>query len=363
MKVLNLSNIYSLFIPNKWPDIKEILWFIYGLLAFVPFEFLYDGLWLAYIQIAIIFCLSAKIKMLNVWIFFTWTAIVIISTLMSDFTGLQTLVNPIFTGLMLIAGDLKRRTSQIILNGIYTSALIYTFYMIYLALELDITSLFILMSSREWALDRVVGFGNGLAILFALVMIFSFKQKKYIMMMLFFIGGIFTTSRIPFIALTIIILGFFYNSTELHIKIRVITTLVVLLTAALATDVMPNESEFIALEARFSTTDDRVDVYNLAWKHFEDNPFLGIGGAKLPEYDHAHNSYVQVLTKYGVIGFLIWILMWYVAYLKNINIKENLNFMLIFLIISTSQIGLQNPNALILIILYRWIFIESKFKH
>lgn len=360
MKTLNFQNSYALLTSDNLTNLKKIFWFVYGLFVFVPLELLYDGLWFAYFQILIIFLLSKEIKISRIFIFFTWIAIVLLSILLSEPSGLQAIVNPFFTGLILIAGNFNKKTSEIILNGVYTSAFFYTIYMLYLAYQLDIKTFYTLMSSREWALDKVIGFGNGLAILFSLVMIFAFKQKKYLLLIFFFIGGIYTTSRIPFVTLGIIILGFIYNSSTLRIKFRTFTILVILLTTALAIGILPDESDFISLEARFSTTDDRVDVYNLAWESYKDKPILGIGAAKLPEYDHAHNSYVQVLTKYGVIGFIIWATMWYINYFKNINIIKNLDYILNFLVISISQIGLQNPNALILIILYRWLYLKSK---
>ncbi len=354
---------YSIYIKRKALfnfGVADFFWFVYGCLAFVPLEVGYEGLWLGYFQIFILFILSGKFGFIKFIFYLAWCFSISISILFSNFDGLQNFVNPLFVGLIFIVDKPSDRALKVIIAGIYAAAVFYVIYMIGLLLRLNINSLFLVLTSRDWGVGSVIGFGNGLAILFSLAMILAFKQSKFILVFIFFVGGVLTTSRIPFFALVIISLSFFVKAKRITMLAGISLFLIFILAMVSVDGLLPSIDEFELLGNRMAETEDRFDVYNLAASKFLESPLFGIGAAKLPEYDHAHNSYLQVLLKYGVLGFLIWVVLWYISLFNKFRDFKNLDFILLFLTISLFQIGLHNPNALLLILIYQWNFFSSK---
>lgn len=340
-------------------NFKDFFWFLYGCMVFVPLEIFYDGLWTAYFQIIFLFLISNKINLIKFCLFLMWCSLFALSTVLSNFEGVHNLINPLLIGLVLIVAKPNDRNLNFILYGAYLSAILYVVHMLYLLVKLDVNSLFMVLTSRDWGVGLVIGFGNGLAILFSVLMLFAYKQSKYFLLIIFFVGGVITTSRIPFIALAVILFASFFNFSNFRFKVVVSSILCVLFVVASFNDFLPKESEYELLENRMTTTEDRVDVYGLALSSFLEHPLLGVGADKLPEYEHAHNSYLQILSKYGMLGFIIWISLWYFSFFEKFDVFKNIDFVLIFFSISLFQIGLHNPNALILLIMYRWMFIIS----
>jgi O-antigen ligase len=341
----------------------DFLFFAFGVLIFLPLEIVYDGLWLSYLLIVIVF-LCVGIKDLRIFILFlVYSACLCLSTLMGVFDGITSIINPIFTALILTVGPIDRKHLAIIINGIYFAAVTCVLHMVYVANQLDLfSSLFVMLTSREWGVGTVVGFGNGLAIIFSLLMLYAYRQAKYFLICIFFVGGVLTTSRIPFAALGIVFVSFILDAIKTR-KINYIFFLSVVMIFFASFYLLIGslqDSELSILEARLSTSEDRVDVYSLAWNSFFDNPIFGIGAEKLPDFEHAHNSYLQVLSKYGIVGFICWIALWYYSFLKDVNIFRNKDFIMLMLVISLFQIGLHNPNAMLLIVLYHSMFVISK---
>lgn len=77
----------------------------------------------------------------------------------------------------------------------------------------------------------------------------------------------------------------------------------------------------------------RFVLYELAWKLFKSNPFLGIGwgnfnkmAAVLLNFDgHAHNMYLQLLCETGIIGFTVFITALASVLIMSIKLIAKLN--------------------------------------
>lgn len=345
------------------PSVARVIdfyWFVFGALVFVPLEIYYDGLWFAYFQIIFLFVLVGGVNRVKAIVFMLWCTLILLSTLLNNFDGLQSIVNPALIGLLMIIGRPVDRVLKSILAGLYAMSVLYVYWMIQALRGLDITSLFMVLTSRDWGVGVIPGFGNGLAIIFSLLMMFAYRQEKYLLMFALFAGGVMTTSRIPFVVMSLITFFIIIKKSDIRSKSILFFVIFSLVVASVFSSFFPESSEITLLEERAGTTEDRFEVYDLAISKFMQHPLIGIGAEKLPMYEHAHNSYLQVLLKYGVLGFFVWIFLWYLSFFRGFKFVYNLDFIFVFILISASQIGLLNPNALLLIMLFKWIFLSEK---
>ena len=328
----------------------------------MPIEIISDGLYLSYFQVIILFLFCKHKSKVKIVVFLCYSASIITSILLSSDVVLTSLVNPILTGLALIIFIDDKNQLEMIKNGIYISAIGNTIFLLILAYQKDINSIFILLTSRDWAVAEMPYFGNGLAMLFSAAMLLAFRENKIKLAVIFFIGGLLTTSRIPILVFAILLILSIFRIFKIRIILLLIVVGIFLIFSLIFSDfgfIELSRDQADLLLSRMSTTEDRQDVYELAIAQMYNHPFFGAGSQKLDFYEHAHNSYLQVIYKYGIVTFPFWIFLIYLAFFKNLKFLRNIDFILFFLIISSSQIGLQNPNLVLVIVVYRQILRDN----
>jgi hypothetical protein len=337
------------------PRVTNLFWILFGILIFMPIELGYSGLYLGYFQIIILFFLSYKIAKIKIIVYLGYCSLVLISTMVGNDATLTSLINPIVTGLVLIVNIKDKNQYSMIKNGVYISAATNAIFLIYLLSNSGIGSLYLLLTTRTWAIEAVPYFGNGLAMLFSMAMLIASKEGKLTLVLLFFIGGLLTTSRIPLLTMAIILIFYIIRS----INIKNIWVLVGLLSLLAFFAPKFDTILFQELKGRFFQTSDRQEVYSLGLSKIYENPFFGAGSEKLEFFEHTHNSYLQVAYKSGGGALFLWLLLIYFAYFKKLKFSKNIEFILVFSIISLTQIGLQNPNLLIVLAVYYCLFSEN----
>jgi O-antigen ligase len=346
---------------------RNLFWIVYGVLIFLPIEIFYDGLYLSYLQIAILFFCSQGISKYRLTHFFLWMTIVSFSIFIGRDAAFETLINPMMIGLVLISPPVGSERALMIKRGVYISATIISIYLAYLLVERDLNVLSIYITDREWAKNDIPFFGNGLAMLFVMAMLLLIKDKQYILFLLITFGALMTTSRMPVLALGLIILSLLL---KFHFRgFIALVVCIILLQIGLKVDVLSSfyQSDFDALYTRVSYAEDRAEVFNAALLNIYSNPFFGVGSEKLIFYEHAHNSYLQVMQKFGLMGFCVFLLLVFMSFFKDIKLYENLLFVFVFIAVTSMQIGLLNPNFMIIVKVYAALFFVnhnfSKYKY
>lgn len=73
-------------------------------------------------------------------------------------------------------------------------------------------------------------------------------------------------------------------------------------------DTIRNKMELLLLADNLSNG--RIDLWNIAWKSFLEHPVLGIGLKSIHAQTgvDVHNTYIQILTETGIVGFLLFVL-------------------------------------------------------
>jgi hypothetical protein len=164
----------------KIMPITDIFWISFGFLMFIPIEiFAGSGLFFSYFQILTLFILSKTISRLRLSIFFLLSLIIVLSTIAGDEIRLTSLINPIVIGIALMINIESEHKAYMIKKGLYISAIAHTFLLIYILSRANLSSLYDLLISRNWASDVMPYFGNGLGISFALAMLFAAKDRNW----------------------------------------------------------------------------------------------------------------------------------------------------------------------------------------
>ena len=345
--------------------IINFFWVLFGVVAFMPLE-ITEGLFVGYFQVIILFILSKRISKIRLSLYLFFCSVVIFSTMAGDDARLPSLINPLVIGLAFMINIRSENRSTMIKKGIYISAAANTFFLLYLLSQANISTLYAVLTSRTWAVESMPWFGNGLAMSFSMAMLLASKDGKNKLLLLLFIGGILTTSRIPLLSMVVISLVYFGRSSNFdHLwKIVIIGILISLASMVIVndTDLAPAD-QMDGIEKRIAYADDRNSVYTLALSKIVENPMLGAGSENLEYFGHAHNSYLQIGYRYGVFALASWLLLVYLAFFRNLILFKHIDFILIFGLVSFFQIGLLNTNVLMLMIIYCRFFSDKKLEN
>ncbi len=345
--------------------IINFFWVLFGVLAFMPLE-ITTGLYVGLFQLIILFLLSKRISKIRLSLFLFFFSVVIFSTMTGDDARLTSLVNPLVIGLALLTNIRSENRATMLKKGIYISAAANTFFLLYLLSQANLSTLYAVLTTRTWAFESMPWFGNGLAMSFSMAMLLASKDGKYKLLLLLFIGGILTTSRIPLLSMVVILLVYFGRSINFNHLLKIV---IIGILISLASMVILNNTDFAPVDEmdgiakRISYADDRNSVYTLALSKVVENPMFGSGSENLEYFEHAHNSYLQIAYRYGVFALASWFLMVYLAFFKNLILFKHIDFILVFGLISFFQIGLLNSNVLMLLILYCRFFSDKKLEH
>lgn len=334
---------------NSANSISKFFWIFFGMTLAIPYQ-ITDGLLIGYFQILYLLALNkthSKTKLILVLIFIS---LVIISTINGTSAKVESIINPILTSLVFLIHFEDQKKIKLIFKGIYISLTLVSFYMIYAFLQEGISTWFMLLNTRDWAQDYISFMGNGFAILVSLLIVKTAKEAHIKYLLLFAILGILTTSRIPIYTIGFLITFYsFKNIVNVKNFFQFLIIMMIVFSFAIYSNLI---EEFGSLAKRIFYANDRLDVYALAFQIFTENPLLGIGSEKLPYFIHAHNSYLHVLSKYGIFAFFIWLTLIYFAFFTGYRVLNNLDFLFVFLIISSAQIGLHHAHAVLIILLY-----------
>jgi hypothetical protein len=342
--------------------IKDIFWTLFGFLIFIPIE-LADGLFLAYFQILVLFFLSKKISTVKFSIFSLYCLIVVLSITLGDEIRIASIINPILIGMALLVNIRSKYRSEMIIKGIYISAIAHTFLLMYIFSTADITTLYGMLTQRDWASDVIPYFGNGLAMSFAVSMLFAAKDRNWKLLLILFIGGVLTTSRVPIFS--VVIISFFFVARSISLKNLINIIFIGFLVSFTFITLFTNYNLAEQVEGilnRFTYASDRNNVYLLAISEIVENPILGAGSKKLEYYYHAHNSFLQVAYRYGIFAFCLWFFLIYLSLLRGLMSLKYIEYILVFVLISFFQIGLLNPCIVLMIIIFRQFWLDQSVK-
>lgn len=329
-------------------------WVLFGVVLFTPIEIFTAGLYLAYFQIVLLVLLSDGYSRNKVMLVIFYIFVTLLSMLLSSEINIYSLINPIFMALFFAVNLKDAKKFHLIKIGFYISAVLNAILLLYLIFRNDIGSLYFVLTNREWAVNDVHYFGNGLAMMFSAAMLLAFRDRQFIFFVVFFVGGLLTTSRIPFLLFLILVVFWVYRLSLVKSFFVALLVLIFIISSLYV-----HQLEFFhfslgeleQLNTRLQFTGDRKEVYELALQKFFENPIFGVGGEKLDFFEHAHNSYLQVLYKGGVVSFVIWISLLYHSFIRGLDPIRNFDFFCFFALVSFFQLGLHSPNLIIALLL------------
>lgn len=218
----------------------------------------------------------------------------------------------------------------------------------------EIVSIF--YTGRMWGEGLIQGWPNSTAlpIIYALFLVFKDKNIKFrkILISVFFITTILTTSRACILAATAIIVYF------VAVRGRKISLNVVLSIVAVSTVVILIFMYFIkhneGLAYRFSVKWDRQEILRAVIDYSTRRPITGYGGNSFDivydlfgsnvtryNWDHTHNTALELILRYGYVGLVLFTY-FMISVFKKLKRSDNKFMFLLLMAMSMTQIYFRN---------------------
>lgn len=172
--------------------------------------------------------------------------------------------------------------------------------------------------------------GQLLLLLIAIAFGLSYKEtaffRKYFLLAATGVIGysfILTNSRGGFLGL-MALMGFFVYS-KMNIKLKYFLPLGVLGLVAILVLKPTDEGRGLGE----SSTPERVELFHQGLQMFKDNPVLGVGAGQFSRNNSirktAHNIYLNTISETGILGFFVFVMMYYVSIRELIRLRTKLD--------------------------------------
>lgn len=332
-------------------SLSDVCWLLFGLMLMMPFE-LVEGLFFGYFLILVALLTgTAKYDKVTICLVLILISFVVVSTLFNNDSRFTAILNPALTALVFLVPRYNVRQYEMIKKGIYVSAFMSTLILMWGLSQQGTTSAYVLLTDRDWGIKYLPYFGNGMALIFSVAMLFAFKDGRYKLFLIIMIGALLTTSRTPIVVFVVIIFIWFVRNPGIK-YVTITIAIVALMPSLFWLSSSPVLEELRGLQDRAMYSEDRLQIWRTSFIIISENLFFGIGAEKLPVYDHAHNSFIQIALKNGIFFFIIWTILIFKLFFSHLDWKNNVEFFVIFMIIGTVQIGLHHPNVLLALLIY-----------
>ena len=322
----------------------KLLTFFSGLFAALPFVLFIEPLYSGYISLLFLIMVSdlKKINFIRLSFYVLYLSAIIISliNLDYDFSIKDLLLSMILPSIFLLI-DLKFDYDSFF-KGIGSGVIILAVSLIHLAYQKNLLSNFIIFftKEREWGSDNLF-YGNGTALVLTIIACFYLIKDNVLKAILINTIAVLTTSRVPLLMYVFIaIYLMLFSSVKRSYKYLMIFGSS-LLIFYISTLILNDES----LLYRFTKSGDREFIFEYSYNLFRKNIFFGFGPKDIPIYKHLHNSFFEILFRYGLFTFIFYLL---IILKGNVFNFKSRFFIFIAFFYTFTQINLHNVNYLII---------------
>lgn len=168
--------------------------------------------------------------------------------------------------------------------------------------------MFINSDYRMWAEGYLIEWPNVFCAFLVLGGFIHVLYNNLKLAYLHFTAAVLTTSRTALLAILVLAI---YSLSKSKSKMKYIYILLILTLLSSVYLMFNQDDTFVSfIFDRLIKTSDRGEIYNILFETFIDNIF-GIGNVPFEQiddmYESYHSSYLKVLSRYGIIGFLIYV--------------------------------------------------------
>lgn len=323
----------------------KFLTFISGLFAALPFVVLVEPFYSGYLSLLILLPIVdiKNIDANRLGIYIIYVFLICISLINVDYSfKIKELAIGIVLPSIFLFTDLKLDFKSFF-KGVDAGVLVVIFSLIYLAYQKKLITNFttFFTSERDWGSESAF-YGNGTALVLTLVASYYLVNDKISKAIIINSAAILTTSRIPLFMFAFIIFYLIFVS-KIRKSYKLILTLLISITIFYIFIYVSGEDSLLN---RFTRSEDREFIFNYSYKLFKENIFLGFGPQEIPIYKHLHNSFFEVLFRYGVITFIFYL----VLVIKGNFFNAKLKFLIFLAFFYTfTQINLHNVNYMVIL--------------
>ncbi|WP_428741981.1 O-antigen ligase family protein [Tenacibaculum sp.] len=319
--------------------------FLAGLIAALPFVIAVEPFYSGYISFLLLIFVSdlkkINLKRLSYYLFYVFT--VCISLVNVDYYfEIKELLIGLLIPIVFLFFDLKIDYDSFF-KGVNVGIVIVTLSLLYLSVEKNLIGNYMTFftSERDWGNDSLF-YGNGTALVLTLISSYYLIKDQILKSIIINIGAILTTSRVPLIMFAFIFIYILLISNVKKIYKALLTFILMGLIIYAAIFILKEES----LINRFTRTGDRQYIFDYSFELFKKNIYLGFGPKDIPIYHHLHNSFFEVLFRYGIITFIFYLIL----LLKGNLVNTRLIFIFLTVFFFTfTQINLHNINYVVIL--------------
>lgn len=319
--------------------------FLSGLFSAIPFTFFIESLYSGYLSFALLLLVYGikQIRTTRLVFYLLYVTCLLLSLFHVTYNySILNLVTPIVIPLFFIFSD-YRIDYEPFYRGALFGAIVVLVSLVLLAVERGFITNFISMmtTQRNWGAENLF-FGNGTALILSMISFYLLLKRQYLFSFLISSLSIITTSRIPLFVITFSMFFVLFDK-RISKAVRVLFFIILLfLVSYLITSFVVDDS----LRERLLKSEDREAIFNYSYNLFKDKILSGFGPIDIPFYGHLHNSFFEVLFRYGIVTFVFYIM---VVFYKNIILNyENLLLLILTIALGFTQINLHNVNYVLL---------------
>ena len=206
-------------------------------------------------------------------------------------------------------------------KGYVLSALMLSLMVVFLFFKLKpYTSgilMFVYEDARMWAFNYVPDWPNFYCFGVCLAAIFSYYFLKHKLLTIFFsFVAVITTSRIALVMIAVLLIFEAIGWVKQKKYYRIVLLVIAFVVVGLVSGKLSSLEGSSQLTSRLGKTEDRQHIYGLLIEQFTNNPVFGIGNVLTADFisdttsaGSYHNTYLEILTRYGTVGFVLFLLL------------------------------------------------------
>lgn len=324
----------------------KVLTILAGIICAMPFVVFAEPFYSGYISFLLLLIVAEKrvnMDRLIYYILYCVFFVISLSNVNYNFE-LKSIIMALFMPFVFIVSDFRIDYNSFF-KGINIGISIVVLSLVILAYKKNLLGNFILFltSERGWGIGENIFYGNGTALIITLASSFYLINSKVVKSLIVNVLGLITTSRTVLLMFIFIFIYIIFIDRNIGRKYKVLMGIVL---SVLLLYVLIFISQNDVLYERVMKSDDRGMIFEESYSLFKQNYLLGFGPKKIRLYNHLHNSFFEVLFRYGVVTFIFYIL---VLTKKNLKTRKLFFIFATVSILAFTQINLFNINYVILL--------------
>lgn len=340
-----------LFLSKKY-GFDELALFFSGVLLFFPLEVL-PGLYLSYIT-SLVLLFYFTIRKWELVIFLLLAIFCVVGSFFRPPDSIFSLAITLYCTFFMLISFSDRLKIEALVCGMKVGVMISFVLFLYALFGYKVFSFKgIFVDDRVWFKTILPYVGNGYAMTAVLAgFVFSGTRFKF----LAFFLSLLTTSRLSFLSFLFFLNGGFGKFFKVLVVFLLV--LLVLLIFLFSQDLalfVDWDNPFLQ---RLIKSQDRIVAWSDSFDAFKSSPYFGVGAVDIGYYKHAHNSFLYILGRHGILVFLLYFFI-FMHLLIKLYSGYGVGLCIVVLFFGLTQIAYQNISVVLLFAMLKFFSLKK----